>query len=516
MFHVTFPIHVEKFRMIAGLDVDGDDFRGKPRGKFERLLGDLAPVLDGNDDDGRRAVLRGDHRGGAARSDADHVVVTANEAEKEDEQGNKNDSDPGAFGKFRDQDHDDGDAGNKSSKSIYQSALHPMRAAIFPPVHDHAELRERESQKSSHGVERDQFVRDAIEEEQQETRQQCKNDDAVGVDQATAAVSEGVRQIVVLGNRAAESREIGERGVCRKRKNEKNRSDGEVIKNAFAENGGDQHGEKALIAWLPRVCCCDAVNFDEIGNSRQQDSQKKNDDRQRALRVFHSRLAEGLHPVADGFDSRQRGAATCENFQQEPQRDGFGHSRRGRQRGYRYRMSATEGDTHESPNNRDEKSPDAESDGVRLQGGNGGDQRADAGGNAHGRGENVVRQQSRRREKSGKGAQVEARDGIGAAAGGIGRDRLAIRKIDDDQQRDDGCADRNNVLHSEQTERNQQAEGGFRAVSGGAEGVESEDGDAFLHADLFGALVAGLDGLADNGVEDVHKGLGSEKCLVSE
>src|SRR6266702_3425479 len=468
-----------------------------------------------------------------------------NEAEKEDEQGNKNDRDPGALGKFRDQDHDDGDAGNKSSKSIYQSALHPMRAAVFPPVHDHAELRERESQKSSHGVERDQLVRDAIEEQQQETGQQRKNDDAVSVDQAASAVSEGVRQIVVLGNGAAESREIGERGVCRKRKNEKNRSDGEVIKNAFAENGGDQHGEKALIAWLPWVGCCDAVNFDEIGNSRQQDSQKKNDDRQRALRVFDSGLAEGLHAVADGFDSRQRGAATCENFQQEPQRDSFGHSRRGRQRGYRYRMSAAEGHAHESAENRDEKSPDeeirrhheghsrfadaaqiqngddnknpdAESDGVRLQGGNGGDQRADAGGNAHGRRKNVVCQQSRRREKPGKGAQVEARDGIGAAAGGIGRDRLAIRKIDDDQQRDDGCADRNNVLHSEQTERNQQAEGGFRAVSGGAEGVESEDGDAFLHADLLGALVAGLDGLSDNGVEDVHEGLGSEKCLVSE
>src|SRR6266702_1742223 len=415
-----------------------------------------------------------------------------NEAEKEDEQGNKNERDPGALGKFRHQDHDDGDACNKSSKSIYQSALHPMRAAVLAPMHDHAELRERESQKSSHGVERDQFVRDAIEEEQQETRQQCKNDDAVGVDQATAAVSEGVRQIVVLGNGAAESREIGERGVCRKRKNEKYRGDREVMKNAFAENGGDQHGEKALIAWLPRVCCCDAVNF-----------------------------------------------------QQAPQRDGCGDGRRGRQRGYRYRMSATEGHAHESANNGDkqspdeeirrhhegysrfadaaqiqngddDKNPDAESDGVRLQGGNGGDQRADAGGNAHGRRKNVVRQQSRRREKSGKGAQVEARDGIGAAAGGIGRDRLAIRKIDDDQQRDDGCADRNNVLHSEQTERNQQAEGGFRAVSGGAEGVESEDGDAFLDADLFGALVAGLNGLADNGVEDVHEWLGSEKCLVSE
>ncbi len=92
-----------------------------------------------------------------------------------------------------------------------------MRAAFFPPVNDHAELRKRESQESSHGVEGDQPVCDATEHNQQEASEERKNHDAVGVDQAAAAIAEGVWQIIVLGNGAAEARKIGERGVCGER-----------------------------------------------------------------------------------------------------------------------------------------------------------------------------------------------------------------------------------------------------------------------------------------------------------
>ena len=92
-----------------------------------------------------------------------------------------------------------------------------MRAAFFPPVRDHAELREREGQESSHGVERDQLVRDAAEYNEQEAGEERKSHDAVREDQAAAAVSEGVWQIIVLRDGAAESREIGERGVRGKR-----------------------------------------------------------------------------------------------------------------------------------------------------------------------------------------------------------------------------------------------------------------------------------------------------------
>src|SRR5229473_2686042 len=172
--------------------------------------------------------------------------------------------------------------------------------------------------------------------------------------------------------------------------------------------------------------------------------------------------------------------------------------------------------TAQIQNGDNEKNPDAKGHGMRLQRGNGRNQRANACGNAHGRSEDVVRQQSCRGEKACEGAQVEARNGVGAAARGIGGNGLAIGKVDYDEERNDGGADGDDVLHTEQAERNQQTEGGFRAVGGGTERVQAEDGDAFLDADLFGALVAGLDGLADNGVENVHSWSGPEKRSLSE
>src|SRR5207302_8413540 len=107
-------------------------------------------------------------------------------------------------------------------------------------------------------------------------------------------------------------------------------------------------------------------------------------------------------------------------------------------------------------------------------------------------------------EEAGKYAQVETRDSVGTASGWISSDCLAIGKIDDHEQCNDGRADGNDVLHAEQAERNQQAEGGFRAVGSGTECVQAKDGNAFLDADLFGALIAGFEGLANDDVEDVH------------
>src|ERR1700751_1784801 len=57
-FDVAPPLVVQQFGMFAGLDVDGDDFRGEARGEFERLFGDAAPAVNGNDSDGCIGVIR--------------------------------------------------------------------------------------------------------------------------------------------------------------------------------------------------------------------------------------------------------------------------------------------------------------------------------------------------------------------------------------------------------------------------------------------------------------------------
>src|SRR5438552_13906559 len=61
------------------------------------------------------------------------------------------------------------------------------------------------------------------------------------------SIDKSMRQVIVLRDGATETREIGERGVRRKRKNQEYGDDSEVIKDPFAENRGDQHGEKALV-----------------------------------------------------------------------------------------------------------------------------------------------------------------------------------------------------------------------------------------------------------------------------
>ncbi len=68
-----------------------------------------------------------------------------------------------------------------------------------------------------------------------------------------------------------------------------------------------------------------------------------------------------------------------------------------------------------------------------------------------------------------------------------------------------------NIPDAGQTERNQKAEGGLRAVSGRTERVQAENRDALRGTDLLGALVTGFDGLADNNVKDVHERIRSEE-----
>ena len=59
-------------------------------------------------------------------------------------------------------------------------------------------------------------------------------------------------------------------------------------------------------------------------------------------------------------------------------------------------------------------------------------------------------------------------------------------------------------MHAQQAERDEQRERGFRAVCGGAERVEAEDGNAGDGADVFGALFAGGERAAKEQVLDAR------------
>ena len=71
---------------------------------------------------------------------------------------------------FGDQHDDGGDAGGDGAESVDEHAQAGCGAAMLHPVHDHAGLREREGHESADGVERDEAVGDAAEEDEQGRR----------------------------------------------------------------------------------------------------------------------------------------------------------------------------------------------------------------------------------------------------------------------------------------------------------------------------------------------------------
>ena len=174
--------------------------------------------------------------------------MAADDREEKDGYGNEEQRNPRAFHEFRDQHDRRGDAGDERAESVDQRALHPARTAILPPVHDHAGLGERERQKRAHGIERDQPVGHSAEKNQHAATEYRQHHNAVGIDEPPPAVAENVRQVVVLRDGAAEPRKIGKGGVGRKRQNQQNRADRQVVEDSLAKNRGREHGEHALIA----------------------------------------------------------------------------------------------------------------------------------------------------------------------------------------------------------------------------------------------------------------------------
>ena len=121
-------------------------------------------------------------------------------------------------------------------------------------------------------------------------------------------------KVVVLRDRAAQARKIRKCSVRREREHGQNRSNRHIVENAFAEHRSNEHGEQALVARLSRVGSGNAINFGQIGDSRQQHRQQKDNHGESALRVFYGGLAKSLHAVADGLHAGQGCATAGKDF----------------------------------------------------------------------------------------------------------------------------------------------------------------------------------------------------------
>ena len=144
---------------------------------------------------------------------------------------------------------------------------------------------------------------------------------------------------------------------------------------------------------------------------------------------------------------------------------------------------------------------------VRQQRRNRRHQRAHSGRDSNRRRQHVIDQQSGRRQQTRARADVLARNGVRSAAARVRIDGLAIRKIDDGQQENDGAADRHDVRDAQRAERDQDRERRFRTICGGTERVESEDGDARGRADALAFFFPICERLAEQQVEEGHRSI---------
>src|SRR5580693_2194149 len=101
LLNVALPVLLKQFRVLGGLDVQRDHFRGEPCGKFNSLAGNVAPAVNGNDRNGWVAETR---RLDGNLTDGEElygVVVAADHGKENNRQRNEKQRNPGAFSEFR-------------------------------------------------------------------------------------------------------------------------------------------------------------------------------------------------------------------------------------------------------------------------------------------------------------------------------------------------------------------------------------------------------------------------------
>jgi len=94
LLNVAFPFLSQDFVVLGERNVQGDDFRGEPGGKFNSLAGDSAPAVDDDNGNGRLAETCHVNRVLASREHPDRVVVAADKHEDNNREWNEKQRNP--------------------------------------------------------------------------------------------------------------------------------------------------------------------------------------------------------------------------------------------------------------------------------------------------------------------------------------------------------------------------------------------------------------------------------------
>ena len=166
--------------------------------------------------------------------------------------------------------------------------------------------------------------------------------DAVGVEQSAAADDEDAGKIFVVGDGAGEAGKIREGRIGGERESDQNAGDGDVVKDAAAHDGSGELGDHALIVGQVGIDSADTVDAAEQRDASEQHDEDRDDDGERLLGVYAAGIAEGGDAVGDGFNAGQCCAAAGEDFENEPERNGFRSSRELRRCDDRMRMTSAD------------------------------------------------------------------------------------------------------------------------------------------------------------------------------
>ena len=333
----------------------------------------------------------------------------------------------------------------------------------------------------------------------------------------------------------AEAGKIGEGSVSREREDQQDGTDGDVVEPPSAHDRRSELGEDALVAGAVGIRRADVVEAAERGDAGEKNEEQGDDDGEGAAGVFRGRFAERHDAVADGFDAGHGGAAAGEDAEEQPEAGGGDGGRKLGRRDDGGRMSMAGDGVEEADGNDNEQRTDeqigrdeeddagiadaahvdegeqqqnkqADLECVRLEGGYGGNERADAGGDPDRCGEDVVDHERRSGEQTRAIAEVLTGDGEGATTVRIGFDSLGVGEIEDDEQDENCRGDGTDEVNAAEAERNEQGEGGFGPVRGGAESIEAEDRNARGGPDAFGAFFGGGEWPSEQQVGDLHVG----------
>ena len=246
-------------------------------------------------------------------------VVPLDAEHHQDEQWHEQSCDPCAGGELGDKDHHQGDASGDGAEAVEEQLYTASGfVRVVEPVLDHAGLAEGKGEKGTNGVERDQPVCDAAEQDEDECSETHEGINSMGEQQTSAADDEDVGQVVFECNGARHAWEVCERCVCAEGECRQDAAHGDVIKQAPAKDSCNFDGEHALVVGIVRIHGGDAICASHVGETQQQHNENADDDGESAIRVVSAWLFERRHTVGNSFNTGHGRTSAGEGLHEQP------------------------------------------------------------------------------------------------------------------------------------------------------------------------------------------------------